>query len=502
MSLALAVDLGGTSLRAALIDGSGRVIAAHAEPMAAQADANGRAEADPEAWWRALGRAAAALQAAAPSAFAGVKAVAISAFTRTQAMVAADGRAVRPAILWSDRRAESILPQLRALLPPAHPETAAVNAFHPLARLFWMAVHEPDVLSVTAKVLEPKDYLNFRLTGRMASDVVSSARLDAAAAAPSLFAASGLNASMIPDLLPPVSVMGRVRAGLGGALDGLAGAAVISMANDTWASVLGLGGMRAGLAYNLSGTTEVFGVVDAALARADGLLSVPWGDGLHQLGGPSLCGGDTLVWLTELCGAAQGASVGETLSRLLAAPRAAEPLLFLPYLQGERTPYWDAGLRGAFVGLGRAHGPADIAFAALEGIAFLNRLVLERAEAATGRVVGDIRFGGGGAQSMLWRRIKADVTGRPLVSPAAGEGLRGAAIAAFTALGSFSDLGAAQDALAQGGEHTAPDAAAHERYEELYRLWLRTDAALAGISRDLSRMAPPQPSSRPTTFAV
>src|SRR3546814_16026153 len=86
------------------------------------------------------------------------------------------------------------------------------------------------------------------------------------------------------------------------------------------------------------------------------------------------------------------AAVAEAMNALLSAPRDPQAALFLPYLQGERVPYWDPGLRGAFVGLNRRHGPGDLAWAVLEGVAFLNRLVLERAEAALGGPVTEIRL--------------------------------------------------------------------------------------------------------------
>lgn len=106
---------------------------------------------------------------------------------------------------------------------------------------------------------------------------------------------------------------------------------------------------------------------------------------------------------------------GRDLDSLLAAPRAPSPILFLPFLQGERVPYWNPALRGAFLWLHRHHGPTDLAYAVLEGIAFLNKAVLDRAESAIGRPISEIRFGGGGAANKVWRQIKADVLGRPVL---------------------------------------------------------------------------------------
>ncbi|MCA1481820.1 carbohydrate kinase, partial [Bradyrhizobium sp. NBAIM08] len=125
-------------------------------------------------------------------------------------------------------------------------------------------------------MLEPKDWLNARLTGRFASDAIASARLAACRqqgpGGVSLFQAAGF-ADLTPELLAPASLVGAVEGGLPGALGRLAGAHVVMLSHDTWASVLGLGALRHGGAYNLSGTTEVVGVFSEQPAQAPGLMS-------------------------------------------------------------------------------------------------------------------------------------------------------------------------------------------------------------------------------------
>eukprot|EP01038_Epipyxis_sp_PR26KG_P018653 gene18653-26375_t len=222
-------------------------------------------------------------------------------------------------------------------------------------------------------------------------------------------------------------------------LDRLAGLPVFCSSSDTWVAVAGLGALRPGYAYNISGTTEVLGAVGLEPVEAEGLLTVDW-RGLWQIGGPSQNGADTVSWLLSLLArdAQDQGSTGQRIDALLAGRRHPQPLLFLPYLQGERVPYWNPALRGAILGLGRQHGATDLAYAVLEGVAFLNRIVLERAEAALGSAVGEIRFGGGAAANPVWSQIKADICGRPVVVGASGEpGLLGAAIVAWTGLGRF-----------------------------------------------------------------
>jgi xylulokinase len=264
---------------------------------------------------------------------------------------------------------------------------------------------------------------------------------------------------------------------------------VYACSNDTWAAVAGLGALRAGYAYNISGTAEVFGVIGTQAASAPGLMTVDWGAGLYQIGGPGKNGADTVAWLLSLLAAQAGGKtdVSAAMAALLAGPRDPQPVLFLPYLQGERVPYWDAALRGAFVGLNRRHGATDLAWAVLEGLAFLNRIVLERGEEAAGRKVPEIRFGGGAAANPAWCQVKADVCDRPVVVGEHAEpGIVGAAAVAWTGVGRYGTLDEAQQTMARPGRRYEPDAQRSVAYSDLYRLYRRAEDALAPISRELA----------------
>lgn len=488
MSIVLACDLGGTSFRAALVDETGAICAQYAiAGPVSHDDRAGRSEIEAAAWWKLLTEACIALAAEAPALFDAVEAVAICGVTRTQIFLDRDGQSLRPAMTWKDTRSDALAARLRERFDPVHPESAAINAFHPLARLAWLREEEPEAFAQLACLLEPKDYLNFCLTGRQASDPVSMARLLAAASphgGHDLLKAAGIPAAVLPEMLEPWDQVGPVQVGLPAPLDRLVGKPVFCASNDTWAAVVGLGAMREGYAYNISGTTEVLGVVGREPARAEGLLTVDW-RGLFQLGGPSQTGADTVSWLLALLGR-DGFDVGQEIDALLAGPRHSQPLLFLPYLQGERVPYWDPSLRGALVGLNRHHGPTDLAFAVLEGVACLNRIVLERAETALGQAATEIRFGGGAAANPVWSQIKADLCGRSVVVAASKEpGLLGAAIIAFTGLGCFASLAEAQEALVGVARRFEPDPALKPAYDALFALFRRAEGALAPISRDL-----------------
>lgn len=502
MSVVLACDLGGSSFRAALVDDNGDVRAEASVAAPVAIERAGASDIDAGAWWQCLLHTATELSQASPELFAQVQAIAICGVTRTQIFLDGDGQPLRPAMTWKDTRSDATAQRLVREIGGTHPELAKVNAFHPLARLAWVKQEEQAHFSALACVLEPKDFLNFRLTGQRAGDPISIARL--LASAPSvggadLLSAIGLSSAILPPVLEPCDRVGGVLAGLPSPFDGLAGVPVFCCSNDTWAAALGLGALRPGYAYNISGTTEVLGVMVDTAVEAEGLLTVDW-RGLYQLGGPSQNGADTVTWLLSLLGRTddQDGAVADSVNELLAGARHPQPLLFLPYLQGERVPYWDPALRGAFIGLGRQHGATDLAFAVLEGVAFLNRVVLERAEAATGQAVTEIRFGGGAASNPVWCQIKADICDRPVVVGTAREpGTLGAAIVAWTGLGRYASLAQAQDKLVGTATRYEPDPARKVAYDAQYRLYRDAEQALAPISRGLSALTHPARAAAP-----
>ncbi len=491
MEVVLACDLGGTSFRACLVTDAGdfKAQTAIASPVATGHD--GCAEIAPEAWWSNLVEACGQLALQEPDLFRSVCAIAICGITRSQVLLGAAGEAVRDAMTWNDRRASSVATHLVSEFAGQHTEVQHLNAFHPLARLVWMKVNEPEVFQRIRQVLDPKDYLNFRLTGHAASDRISLARLLASNRPKEgfdLLAACGISDGILPQLNAPQDKVGTVQSNLPDPVDRLAGVPVFCCSNDTWAAVAGLGALRAGYAYNISGTTEVLGVMSDEPVAAEGLLTIDWG-GLSQLGGPGLNGADTVSWLLSLLGQTQD-DIASKIKKLLSVPRQPQPLLFLPYLQGERVPYWDPSLRGAFIGLGRQHGAADLVWAVMEGVAFLNRAVLERAESALGWQASCIRFGGGGAVNPAWCQIKADICGRPVETGASPEpGVLGAAAVAWTGLGRFASITCAQEQMVRVNCRFDPDPARAQVYTKLFEQFQRSGEALAPVSRALAGIA-------------
>jgi len=429
----LAADLGAGSLRTAAIALDGTLLAqtmTRAKVSEPQPDWE---EVEPEIWWDALcegfARILDELTDVEPVA------IAITGMTRSEVFLDADGTSVRPAILWRDRRAREAAAAVAAAAREPNP-ALAVNAFHPLARLAWLREAEPEAFARVATVLEPKDYLNFRLTGRMASDIVVAGRTERLRGA-GIEALTPYTDLFASEFLPPASVLGTVKPG--GPFARLEGVPVVVSSMDTWAASVGAGAAAPGRAYDVSGTSEAVGLLSADRAFAKGLVSLAWAPGLHQLGGPTQAGADAVRWAYDTFRAES--ELPDALERAAACLPTVQSPMCLMYLLGERAPVWRADVSGAIFGLSRDSGPDDYLWSAMEGVAHAVRDILATAEAAAGLEADSIHIAGGGARSNGWCQLRADVIGRPVVRPRELEGgLIGAAVAAGVAIGAFDSL--------------------------------------------------------------
>ncbi|MDQ0324187.1 xylulokinase [Rhodopseudomonas julia] len=489
MTRVLAIDLGGSALKACIFDANGAVLASANVPTGFEEQAPGHSEQEPALWWDALKSACEHISSESEGGLGGIAAVALCGFTRTQVFLDKEGTSVRPALGFRDSRAESVLATARMdEARSASGALASLNAFHPIARLLWLKENEAANWEKTRLVLEPKDYLNLQLTGIARSDRVSQHWLAQSLAGgdASLAARLGVERALLPPLGRPEDIVGHVREGLPGALSALAGAKVLCGSNDSWTAVAGLGGLKSGSAYCISGSSEVFGLLSHRRGETEGLITIPWGEELWHLGGPGQNGANLLAWIVDWLDPTPR-PFHERLATLLAEPENPRPLLFHPYLHGERTPFWDGDLAASFLGITSGHGRGDLVRAVMQGVGFLNRTVLERAETATGLAAEAVRMAGGGTKSPLWNQIRADILGRPvLVSRHVEMGLAGCFALCCVALGSAENIGSG----APDADFTfyLPNAVRHTHYDMLYALFTEMHEPVAHAARSLGKL--------------
>lgn len=432
----IGLDIGTSSVKAVMAGPGGVRLAGFSAEHATMRSVTGAAEQDPGDWLRAV-RAALTRFADHPDARR-VAAIGVTSQVNTHVFCDAAGAALAPAITWQDTRAAGQAARLDGRITPEAKIAALgapipIDASHALSRMAWMAETRSDLWAATAQVMLPKDWIIRRLTGAAAADPISAVGL----VGPDLRYATAVTdlmpraALVLPPLADPLDVVGRI-------LDGpFAGVPVAMGTMDAWASMFGLGVAGEGQAMYLSGTSEVLGLIAQARVGAAGSITFPDWRGITLHAGPTQSGGASLAWLSRLLGRDVAA-----LSDLAGRVRiTADSPLFLPHLDGERAPLWDAASRGGFAGLTGATGPAELAAAVMEGVAFSARLALEAIEVSAAQPILRLRHGGGGAQSDVWCQIRADALGRSLERVTTPEaGAMGALVIAGAAAGQMADL--------------------------------------------------------------
>ncbi|MDJ0683612.1 MAG: FGGY family carbohydrate kinase [Alphaproteobacteria bacterium] len=486
----IGVDIGTGSVKALMCSADGALLDAYASGHETARPAPGAAEQDPADWLRHV-EAALARFAAHPRA-GDVAAIGVTSQVNTHVFCDANYTPLRPAMTWQDTRPAAAAARLDSTIDP-DAKTAAlgapipIDASHALARMAWMAEYDPALWAATAYVLLPKDFVVAQLTGEAGTDPISAVGLvgpDLRYASPVLDLTPRAEA-LLPPLADPLEIAGRVAPGRP-----FAGAPVTVGLMDAWASMFGLGVAGEGQAMYLSGTSEVLGLISQSGAGAPGVIRFPDWRGITLHAGPTQSGGASLLWLARIMGRDIDA-----LSVLAAEARiTAQSPLFLPHLEGERAPLWDAQSRGAFAGLTSAAGPTEIVASVMEGVAFAARLALEAIEVSGARPAPRLRYGGGGAASDIWGQIRANALGRVLERASAPQaGAMGATVMAGVASGLVPDLeGATRDLVATDRVFEPdPEAAAlaedrFTAYQDLYRTMGPVNRRLDPTERSLT----------------
>lgn len=471
----LALDIGTTTVRAILFDLAGTpLVEAYREPPVHHPRPN-RAEVDAEDWWQCAVEAIGEVRQF-PGAPAGkILGIGLSGLLHALVPVDGAGSPLARVMLWMDQRCQ---PQVEWL---AHEHGELIEALMggvPMSttwsapKLRWIAEHDPEVLRRTSKLLPAKDFIRLRLTGTVAtdpSDAHGTALFDHRSGDWShrLLEAVGVAPEKMPPIRESTAVGGRVTREAA-ALTGLpAGTPVVVGGGDTKCTRIGAGTLDTGRACLYLGTAA--------------WISVPQGQATFF--GATATTGATLKWLLGLFGPGSRGAPGEAYASLLReaerAPAGARGLVLLPHLMGERGPQDNPKARGVLFGLTLAHGRPELARAALEGCAFQVRAILDSLGA---RCMREMVVAGGGAKSALWRGIIADVTGATLLVPQVLEaGALGAAILAGVGVGAYPSVQAAAGRLVRMVERREPDAAAHELYEPIYRLFLELEERVAPL---------------------
>ncbi len=484
----LAHDLGTTGDKATLFDAvTGAVVASVFEAYSTAYPHPNWAEQDPADWRRALylGTRRLLEQAAAQGdeTPGDIAVISFSGTMNGALAVDADGIPQSSAILWADQRGIAEAELLAARCGEAHVYRTTGTRVTPscsAAKFLWVQHHQPEIYDRTHVFLQSKDYAAFLLTGVFASDYSDASNtnlfdLEARTWATDLIMTAGLDPAKLPPLFPSTAVIGRVTSEAAKLTGLLAGTPVVIGGGDGACATVGAGAVHPGDAYINVGSSAWLAVTARRplfdpemrtfnLAHLDPQL-------VMCLGSMQAAGG-AFDWLERLLRDDAEGDIHDALSLSAASVSpGADGLIFLPYLLGERSPYWNPAARGAFVGLTMTHGRPEMARAVLEGVALNLRLILDAFQA---QKVGlsAVRLIGGGARSPLWRQILADVLGLPILLPelVTEATSLGAAIAGGVGVGIFDSF-TVTDRFIRTAVAARPEPTAQARYVELAPLF-------------------------------
>ena len=361
----------------------------------------------------------------------------------------------------------------------------SIDASYALSRALWLQQTRPEAWARTRWILSPKDFCVAALTGELRSDPVSPVGLvgaDGRYLTDALALVDGAE-SRFPPLDEFDALAGRTTG-----THGFASGIPVSVGTmDAWSSIYGSGVVRPGQGAEISGTSEIVGLLSAAPGAADGVISFPPVRARYLHAGGTQAGGDALRWIAGV--------LGLSISEALAAARSVEPqpLVFLPHLAGERAPLWDADARAVFLGMTAHTTPGHLVRAVLEGVAHAARHLREACEEAAGFRAKTLRLSGGGANSELWNQIRADAHRCTLEQVASAmTGCLGAALMGGVAAGAATDLESWAAEVVTVARTFSPDPAGADRFDALHAVYRDTYRALVDRFTDLAAFSRPK----------
>ena len=482
----LAHDLGTSGNKATLFTTEGVLVGSVTAAYGTRYFNNNWAEQDPQDWWNAVCSSTQELVRGIDA--RELAAIAFSGQMMGCLCVDREGRPLRPAILYCDQRAveecDFLLGRIDA--PEFYRITGhRASASYSIEKLMWVKNHEPQVYAKTHKMLHAKDYLNFRLTGVMAteySDASGTNALDLQTLRWSemILSRSGIDGEKLPVLKASTDVVGELTSEAAKALGLVPGIPVIAGAGDGLCAGVGVGSVKPGITYNYLGSSSWIATTTEKPIYDDQMRTFSWAHAVPGYVHP--CGtmqtaGSSLAWLKnelcsleKACGAELGLSPYELINgEIEKSPPGANGILFLPYLLGERTPRWNPDAKGAFLGLTLEHKRADVLRAVMEGVTLNLSYILDIFRAQV--PIREITVIGGGAKAAVWRRIMADVYQADILKPNYLEEATsmGAAIIGGVGSGVFKNFDVA-DRFLQITDRTTPDPALAAVYAEAKEL--------------------------------
>lgn len=490
----IGTDIGTSGTKTVLFDLNGNALASDTQEYPLYQPQNGWAEQDPLDWWNAVCKSVKNVIAKSGADPKEIKGIGLSGQMHGLVMLDKNDRILRRSIIWCDQRTQKECDEITEIVGKeklieitANPALTGFTA----SKLRWVMNNEPEVFEKCAKIMLPKDYIRYMLTGEFATEVSDASGMQFMDIknrcwSKELLSILGIDISLLPKMYESYEISGTVNkyaAELTGLLEGTP---VAGGAGDQAACAVGNGIVKSGVVSSTIGTS---GVVFAhsekpaidPLGRVHTFChAVP--DAWHMMG-VTQAAGLSLKWFRDnFCAeeVAKAATLG--VDPYVIMDKMAEEtgitahkLIYLPYLMGERTPHLDADCRGVFFGLSAIHTKADMIRAILEGVCYSLTDCMDIIR-SMGVDASAVRVSGGGGKSPIWRQMQADMfnCGVQVLSSSEG-GALGVALLAGVGTGVWSSVPEACDAVisvkktyAPIAENTAIYTKTHILYKQLY----------------------------------
>jgi xylulokinase len=498
----IGIDVGTSSIKALLVDENGKVLASSNPEYPFQTPAPLQAETDPEVWWDATCRALRELVGKTDA--SSIAGVGLTGQMHGLVLLDNKGNPLRPCIMWNDQRSFKECEEMTAavgdvdvLRITGNPILAGFTA----PKLRWVEKHEPEVFSKVNKVLLPKDFIRYRLTGEFYSDVsdasgTSMLNVGERKWSNEILSAMGWSRAWLPEVTESTVASAQVSADASSLTGLAAGTPVIAGAGDQAAQAVGCGIVHEGRVSATLGTSGVvFAQSDQYRVEPEGKLhafchAVP---GKWHLMGVMLSAAGSFQWYKNQLGVEEknmeDRGEGNAYDLLTQGAAKVDPgcegLVFLPYLSGERTPHPDPHARGAFVGLTLRHGKAHLSRAVLEGVSYGLKDSLSLMQ-DLGVHPAKVILSGGGARSALWKQMLSDIFGTPCCLVNATEGAAyGAALLAAVGCDGITSVEEGAKLWVKETEQieVGPN---HPQYHKIYQVYRGLYPSLKGSFGQLS----------------
>ncbi len=494
----LGIDTGTGGTRALLVDEKGKIKAACTAPHEDMAMERPLwAEQRPENWWDAAVVAIQGVLKQAGAKGSDVKGIGLSGQMHGLVILDESNQVIRPSLIWCDQRSQAQVESINQTIGKAnvlaHTANPVLTGFT-LPKLLWVRDNEPKNFARVRKMLLPKDYIRFKLTGEFASDVSDAsgtALFDVVLRKWSMEMVERLK--LDKQILPKVYESSEITGVVGSEVAKLAGLAegtpVVAGGGDQASSAVGNGIVESGIVSCTLGTS---GVVFAYMDRAN---YDPAGrvhtfchavKGKWHVMGVTQGAGLSLQWFRNQF--APGAEYDDLTSEAGKSPQGAHGLFWLPYLMGERTPHLDATARGGWIGITAKHTRADLIRALLEGVSYSQKDCLDIIEGMD-VPVDSVRLSGGGGKNSFWRQMFADIFNRKVVTLESQEGSAyGASLLALVGTGAYTTVPEVCKAVIRETSSTTPrnhEAQQYSRAHEVYKALYPTLRPIYGLIQGL-----------------